>query len=37
MSVLSMRVQFSGVGKEGGGGSSSAERALGFNPLYNLH
>ena len=34
MSVLSMRVQFCGVG---GGGSSSAERALGFNPLYNLH
>ena len=33
MSVLSMRVQFCGVG----GGSSSAERALGFNPLYNLH
>ena len=24
-------------GGEGGGGSSSAERALGFNPLYNLH
>lgn len=36
MSVLSMRVQFCGVGREGGG-SSSAERALGFNPLYNLH
>ena len=24
-------------GEGGGGGSSSAERALGFNPLYNLH